>query len=390
VGLLDDSKGLTRTAFEARVLGFIALSIATLGVVFCLPTHPQDPNYHAFADGRPMLGVPNFLNVISNFPFVVVGALGLWLLLRYDAVRPAGPFLEWRERAPLLVLFSGVLLTGFGSAYYHLRPDNDRLVWDRLPMTVAFMGFFASMIGEQISIRAGAWLLGPLVWLGIASVLTWHWEQIGRGDLRLYGFVQFYPMLATPLLIFIFPTRYTRAGDIFVALAWYLLARGLDQSVVDHGVFDQGEWISGHTLKHLSAAAGAYCLFLRVRFRHARSATFPHGQHEAAPFPYQRRSLSMRLARKILGVLWRALCVVSWCLLGLWTALALYFNVPLSRWPAAVLSLAIVVLYACALRERSLLGSWKGLAAGTAIDRCTSRHRRRGHLVCRLRGAESK
>jgi hypothetical protein len=271
VGILNAGKGLTQAAFEVRVLGFLALSIVVLGVVFCLPPHPQDPNYHAFADGRPMLGVPNFLNVASNFPFVVVGALGLWLLVRYDSIRPSGPFLEWAERLPLLGFFTGILLTGFGSAYYHLHPNNDRLVWDRLPMMVAFMGFFASMIGEQISVRAGAWLLGPLVWLGIASVITWHLgEQLGQGDLRLYGYVQFYPMLAIPLLIFVFPTRYTRTGDIFVALAWYLLARVMDQSVIDHSVFDRaGEWVSGHTLKHLSAAAGAYCLFLRVRFRQA-------------------------------------------------------------------------------------------------------------------------
>jgi hypothetical protein len=44
--------------------------------------------------------------------------------------------------------------------------------------------------------------------------------------------------------------------------------------------------------------------------------------------------------------------VVSWCLLGLWTALALFYNVPLSFWPATFLALAVVVLDASALRER--------------------------------------
>src|SRR5262249_29426249 len=137
--------------------------VVTLGAIFCLPLLPQDLSYHAFADDRTMLGVPNFLNVASNLPFLVVGVLGLRLLLRLDAVRPDGPVLERAERWPLLVLFVGVLLTAFGSAYYHLAPDNERLVWDRLPMTVAFMGFFASMIGERISVRAGSWLLWPLV-----------------------------------------------------------------------------------------------------------------------------------------------------------------------------------------------------------------------------------
>jgi hypothetical protein len=54
--------------------------------------------------------------------------------------------------------------------------------------------------------------------------------------------------------------------------------------------------------------------------------------------------------------------VISWCLLGLWTALALFFNIPLSFWPATILALGVVVLYASALRERFLIGGWKGLA----------------------------
>jgi hypothetical protein len=265
---MDSSKGLTRAAFEARVLGFIALGIVALGFVFCLPPIPQHQSYHGFADDRTMLGVPNFLNVASNLPFVVVGGLGLGLLLRHDAVGPDGPILDRAERWPLLVLFAGVLLTGFGSSYYHLAPSNGRLVWDRLPMTVAFMGFFASMIGERIGVRAGARLLGPLVWLGIAGVLTWHLgEQRGVGDLRLYGLVQFYPLLTIPLLIYLFPARYTRAGDVFVALGWYLLAKGLEVGFVDHGLFAAGRLVSGHTLKHLAAALGAYWLFRMVRYR---------------------------------------------------------------------------------------------------------------------------
>jgi hypothetical protein len=259
---------LTPREFEARVLGFIGLGIFALGVDFCLPPIPQDQDYHAFADDRTMLGVPNFLNVASNLPFLAVGVLGLGALLRRDAVGPEGAVLERAERWPLLVLFSGVLLTGFGSSWYHLDPDNDRLVWDRLPMTVAFMGFFASTIGERISVRAGIWLLAPLVWLGIASVIQWHMgERRGAGDLRLYGFVQFYPMVTIPALIFLFPSRYTRAGDVFIALGWYLLAKVLEVGVVDHGIYNAGQIVSGHTLKHLAAAMGAYWLYRMVRYR---------------------------------------------------------------------------------------------------------------------------
>ena len=47
----------------------------------------------------------------------------------------------------------------------------------------------------------------------------------------------------------------------------------------------------------------------------------------------------MRLARKIVAALWRTACVVAWCLLGLWTAGALFYKVLLSTWPAALMAL---------------------------------------------------
>jgi hypothetical protein len=264
----QDYKGQTPAAFEARVLGFIGLAIVVLAGIFCLPPIPQDPSYHVFADDRTMLGVPNFLNVASNLPFLAVGVLGLKLVLARHAVRPSGPFREAAERWPHLVLFAGVTLTAFGSAYYHLAPDNDRLVWDRLPMTIAFMGFFASMIGERISVRAGTWLLWPLVWLGFASVLNWQMgERRHAGDLRLYGFVQFYPLVTIPLMMYLFPARYTRSGDVIVALAWYLLAKVLEAGSVDHAIYALSGTVSGHTLKHLTASLGAYWLFHRVRHR---------------------------------------------------------------------------------------------------------------------------
>jgi hypothetical protein len=268
MGPKDSHTGLTPAAFQARVLGFIAFGIFALGVDFCLPPIPQDQHYHTFADDRTMLGVPNFLNVASNLPFIVVGVLGLMSLFRPRTVGPDGPVLERTERWPLVVLFTGVLLTGFGSSWYHLEPDNDRLVWDRLPMTVAFMGFFASTIGERIGVRAGTWLLWPLVWLGFASVLNWHvGEQRNAGDLRLYGFVQFYPLVTIPLMMYFFPAKYTRSADVLIALAWYLLAKVLEAGPVDHGLFGMGGVVSGHTLKHLAAALGAYWLYLMVRYR---------------------------------------------------------------------------------------------------------------------------
>src|SRR3989442_110689 len=107
-------------AFRIRVAMIAGLGLAASAAVLFLPPIAQDPAYHNFADQREIWGVPNLFNVISNAPFVLVGALGLFFLLCDGATETTGPFLDCRERAPFLVLFAGVFLTGFGSAYYHL------------------------------------------------------------------------------------------------------------------------------------------------------------------------------------------------------------------------------------------------------------------------------
>ncbi len=234
------------------------LGAAVLGGILSPPIR-QDPAYHRMADTRAIGSIPNALNVFSNSPFVLVGAVGLWALLprRSDG---RIHFLHARERWPYLVFFAGLVLTGFGSAYYHLLPGNERLVWDRLPLAVTLMGLFAATIAERISLSAGLRLLGPLVALGIASVLGWYaGEQRGEGDLRLYALVQFYPMLAIPLMLLLFPSRYTRGGDLVAVVLFYGLAKGFEW--LDARVFSWGGVISGHTCKHLAAALSGYWLW---------------------------------------------------------------------------------------------------------------------------------
>jgi hypothetical protein len=243
------------------VLIVVGLGAAAGAVLLALPPTPQPLSYHDFADQRTLLGVPSFFNVVSNVPFVVAGVLGVWFILRDWRTAPSQAFRESRERWPFLLVFLGVGLTGFGSAYYHLEPTNDRLVWDRLPMAVAFMSLFAAVLGERLNPRLGLALLIPLVAAGVASVWYWHWtEHQGRGDLRFYLFVQLYPLLAIPLLLLLFPPRYTRTADYFVALGWYAVAK-VCESPLDGPVFALGGLVSGHTLKHLTAATGAYWIW---------------------------------------------------------------------------------------------------------------------------------
>lgn len=256
------------SSFRIRLLVLAGVGVAAAVWLLARPPFAQDRAYHAFADQRPLLGLPHCLNVVSNLPFLVVGALGL---IRFEKCRqPYSSRPAWLS--PYGLFFVGVGLTAAGSTYYHLDPINDRLVWDRLPMTVAFMALFSALIGERIDTRLGERLLWPLVALGLASVGYWHWsEQQGHGDLRYYYLVQFYPMLAIPLLLVLFPARYTRSADWLIALACYVLAKIVEHR--DPEVYRLGQWVSGHTLKHLLAALGAYFILRMLFTREHRQAS---------------------------------------------------------------------------------------------------------------------
>jgi len=259
----EDTREPVWRVYRWRLLLIASLGIASAVGLGCLPRLPQSQEYHHFADYRTFLGVPNCLNVISNLPFLIVGIWGLWSVSRNRVAL----FVDRVERWPWLGFFLGVGLTAFGSAYYHLHPDNYRLMWDRLPMSVAFMSLVAAVLAERIDVKLGTRLLLPLIVAGVASVLEWHWsEQQGRGDLRPYYFVQFYPVLALPLLLLLLPPRYTKTSDFLLALGWYVVAK-LCEHPGDAPIYQLGHVVSGHTLKHLAAAAGAYWVLRMLQER---------------------------------------------------------------------------------------------------------------------------
>ncbi len=244
--------------FKARVAVLILIGLAAAAFLqFKLAPIAQDPAYHDFADQRAVWGIPHCLNVLSNLPFLIAGALGLLKLkaLHADPKR----FIAPKQEALLFAAaFSGIFLTGLGSGYYHLAPDNATLFWDRLPMTIAFMGFFALMIAERLHVKAGVLLLPVLVIAGIASVVYWDvTESAGLGNLKPYVLVQFLPLLLLPFLLWWFPSPYTGTKYLWQILGCYAGAKVLE--LFDREIFLLlGETVSGHTLKHLLAAwAGA-------------------------------------------------------------------------------------------------------------------------------------
>jgi hypothetical protein len=248
--------------FRFRVLLLLVAAVASAVWLFMQPPIPQSLSYHCFADQRTVLGVPHFLNVVSNVPFALIGAAGLAFAFSARARRRGGPLDEPTVWAAAIAFFFGVFMTAFGSAYYHLDPNNKRLTWDRLPMSVAFMGLFAAIITERIDLRAGKVLLLPLLTAGVWSVLYWRETD----DLRPYYFVQFFPLAALPLILLLFPPRYTRTGDLIVALGWYVAAKYCE-TPFDATIYHAGHLVSGHTLKHLAAAMGAFQLLRMVMKR---------------------------------------------------------------------------------------------------------------------------
>ena len=156
---------------------------------------------------------------------------------------------QFGRRPATILLFLGILMTGFGSAYYHLEPNDKTLFWDRLPMAIGFMAILAITIEERVDRRAGAILLWPLIAVGVSSLLLWRWT----GDLRLYAWVQFFPCLALPIIFLLFAPRFSGTIYWFIAAMLYALAKLFEFS--DSAIYSAGTILSGHTLKHFAAAA---------------------------------------------------------------------------------------------------------------------------------------
>jgi hypothetical protein len=237
--------------------GIIGISIIllciTVGVLLQEPI-AQSLEYHDFSDNRSFLSIPNFYNVLSNLPFIIVGFMGLYSLFISNKITKLDEL-----KAGYVFLFLGLLLIGFGSGYYHLWPSNQTLVWDRLPMTLAFMALIAIIIAEYLSVELGKRLLYPLLIIGGASVLYWDYtESNGAGDLRYYILVQFLPLIAIPLILLFMKPAFSYGNRYWWLFLTYLLAKLFEH--FDTYIFEVLTAISGHTLKHLIAALGMLLL----------------------------------------------------------------------------------------------------------------------------------
>jgi hypothetical protein len=233
--------------------------------VFSMDPIAQDQSYHNFADQRSMINIPNFYKILSNLPFIIIGIAGMRLVASGRAI---GGLAELQ--GVYQAFFAGVFLSGFGSAYYHYHPDNQTLLWDRLPMTIAFMAFFSAIVGEYISSRLALKLFVPLLLSGSISVIYWYVTELnGNGDLRAYALVQFLPALLIPLILWLFDSKLDGNNYIWGILGTYALAKFMEY--FDAPIYSKLGIVSGHSLKHLIAAFGTLIFYWALRERRTLS-----------------------------------------------------------------------------------------------------------------------
>ncbi|MDT8375249.1 MAG: hypothetical protein RQ867_00780 [Mariprofundaceae bacterium] len=256
----------TRENLRLHTRIMLGLTLLCAVVLFFVPAIPQPLAYHQFADRRTLIGIPNFLDVVSGTLFLAAGLYGLKLLFDPRNGRQRALFEARQESIAYTQFFAASLLTCFGSGYYHLAPDNASLVWDRLPMTLMFASLLSIVISERISQRAGLILLPFLTLLGIFSVYHWHQTELaGAGDLRLYLLVQFFPAILILYMIFFLRPRYSRANRFGWIIAIYALAKVAE--FFDREIFELQQWVSGHTIKHMLAAVAISVLAGMLRCR---------------------------------------------------------------------------------------------------------------------------
>ena len=246
-----------------RAVAVVLAVVGLVAVVLRWGAIDQPAGYHDFADQVTRWGIPHAADVLSNLGFLLVGLAGLVAVTRRRVVGRAG--------AGYLLFFVALIGTAFGSAYYHLAPDDNRLVFDRLPIALAAAGLLAAEaeLAGVVADGVAATVAGAL--FAAWSVVWWHFgHAIGEGDLRPYLLLQLAPLVCVPWWQY-------RARVPGVVRAWYGAAMGLYvlaklAELADGAIWRLGYGVSGHTLKHVLAtlAVAAILVGWRKRMRRVR------------------------------------------------------------------------------------------------------------------------
>lgn len=238
----------------------IVSAVLSISTLFFISPIEQNTAYHHFCDSKTIFNIPNFWNVVSNLPFLMIGLVGMYKSFKFPKLK-----------IQYLFFFLGIGLVSLGSGYYHWNPNNDTLVWDRLPMTIAFMSLFSIIVSEFIDEKKGRKALIPVLLIGFFSVVYW---QVFN-DLRIYALVQFYPLVAIPIILLLFKPKYNLTIGYWILFVAYLIAKIFEH--FDHEINTLLNGVSGHPLKHFVSALGiSYLLYTYTKRKKVESAQGKH------------------------------------------------------------------------------------------------------------------
>ena len=239
-----DTTGTSRPAELALLLAVAALA----ALAALLPATGLPAGYHDFADQRTLLGLPHALDVLSNLPFAVMGAWGLWWLRRVPLDR-----LGTAQRGLAGLFFIGLMATAFCSSSYHLDPHDAGLCIDRVGMSLAFAGLLGLAAADRISARAGV-ALAALVAVAAPATALVAW--LG-GNMTPWAVLQGGGLVLLAALALRRPQPRALGFSIIGVIAFYAVAKALE--LADAPVFAlTQQLISGHSAKHLVAALAGW------------------------------------------------------------------------------------------------------------------------------------
>ena len=247
--------------------GLLLGMAALLALALFGPVLPASAHQHTLADQRALWGIPCALDVLSNLPFAIAG---LWGLVALRRVAPG--MLDAPSRALASLFFAGLVCTAAGSALYHWQPQDAGLLWDRLGMVLPFAGLLGLAGASRVSARAGAAAAGTVLLAGPLAVLGWSHS----GNLLPWAVVQLGGMLVVLALACLPRRDGALALHLGAVMALYALAKLFEAA--DHAVFEAtGQAVSGHSLKHVLAAAAAWpVLAALAALRHSGAKHLRH------------------------------------------------------------------------------------------------------------------